>query len=81
MKKQDSIRRSKDLSLLFSKGFIKSRKDTLGLDDDQPEKEDEGKNKSGNENTPKKSTIKSKAILPKNKKLSLLKNNLSNPRN
>lgn len=81
IKKQDSIRRSKDLSLLFSKGFIKSRKDTLGLDDDQPEKEDEGKNKSGNENTPKKSTIKSKAILPKNKKLSLLKNNLSNPRN
>jgi len=81
MKKQDSIRLSKDLSLLFSKGFIKSRKDTLGLDDDQPEKEDEGKNKSGNENTPKKSTIKSKAILPKNKKLSLLKNNLSNPRN
>lgn len=81
MKKQDSIRRSKDLSLLFSKGFIKSIKDTLGLEDDQPEKDDVGKNKSGNENIPKQSPIKPKAILPKIKKLSLLKGNLSNPRN
>jgi len=81
MKKQDSIRHSKDLSLLFSKGFIKSIKDTLGLEDDQPEKDDVGKNKSGNENIPKQSPIKPKAILPKIKKLSLLKDNLSNPRN
>ncbi len=40
IKIQDSIRNSKNLSSLLAKGYIKSVKDTVGLDDDQPDKEE-----------------------------------------
>lgn len=40
MRTQDSLRHSKDSAYLISKGYIKIIKDTLGLDDDEPKKED-----------------------------------------
>jgi penicillin-binding protein 2 len=46
LRKQDSLRHSKDSAYLISKGYIRLIKDTIGLDDDQPDKDDIKRDKS-----------------------------------
>lgn len=71
LRRQDSIRHSKDSAYLLSKGYIKIIRDTVGIDEDQIDKDDlnrlkkekplDGKNNSD-------SIVKSDAILPSEKK-------------
>ena len=73
LKRQDSIRHSKDSAYLLAKGFIKSIKDTVGLDDDQPDREDMIRLKKEKDSIPfrlpkKDSNNIEKALLPKSKK-------------
>jgi penicillin-binding protein 2 len=74
IRKQDSIKHSKDLAYLQSKGFIKSIKDTVGIDDDQPENDEINKlksEKSKEKDSSKDSIASSKGVLPNEKKKSL----------
>lgn len=82
IKRQDSIRHLKDSVYLAAKGFIKAIKDTVGLDDDQPDKDEWGKMKEGRSKNPDSekdsSELKQKAILLPGKKNYLP--NKSNPK-
>lgn len=76
LRKQDSLRHSKDSAYLISKGYIKIIKDTVGIDDDQPEKEEIKKGSTGK--TPpikeKNDSTQSKEIMkPENKKIKIIK--------
>ncbi len=71
LRKQDSLRHSKDSAYLFAKGFIKSIRDTVGIDEDQIDKEElekAKKDKSDNDRPLKDSIIKQDAILLNDKK-------------
>ncbi len=72
LRKQDSLRHSKDSAYLLAKGYIKLIKDTVGLEDDGVNKEDLDKIKKEkplSEIPQKDSMVKLEAILPKEKKL------------
>ncbi|MEJ7609708.1 MAG: penicillin-binding transpeptidase domain-containing protein [Ferruginibacter sp.] len=74
LRRQDSMRHSKDSAYLIAKGYIKIIKDTLGLEDNADEddainkliKEKKGKEKK--DSGDKKSTIRTEGILPDNKR-------------
>jgi penicillin-binding protein 2 len=71
IRKQDSIRHSKDVAYLLAKGFIKSIKDTVGIDDDQPDNDELDKlksEKSKKEKPMKDSVSNPKGIIPNDKK-------------
>jgi penicillin-binding protein 2 len=70
LRTQDSLRHSKDSAYLISKGFIKIIKDTIGLDDDEVNKEEYDKLKKDkpSKNLPKDSIAKAEAVLPNEKK-------------
>ena len=71
IRKQDSIKHSKDLAYLQAKGFIKAIKDTVGIDDDQPEREEINTlktEKSKGEKPNKDTNTSLKGILPNEKK-------------
>jgi penicillin-binding protein 2 len=72
IRRQDSIRHSKDYAYLLSKGYIKFVKDTLGMEDDELDKDELAKFKKEKPKEEKKSTKdtvdKAPAILPKEKK-------------
>ena len=71
LRTQDSLRHSKDSAYLISKGFIKIIKDTIGLDDDEVNKEEYDKlkkDKQDKKNLPKDSVVRSEAILPSEKR-------------
>ena len=71
IRRQDSIRHSKDKKYLIEKGYIKSVKDTVGIEDDQIDNEDLNEDKTNNV-PPKKSEkkeIKPSAIIEKKKKV------------
>lgn len=71
LRRQDSLRHSKDSAYLLAKGYIKLIKDTVGLEDDEVGKEDLDKMKKDKPietpDQPKDSITKSEAILPKEK--------------
>ncbi len=69
-RRQDSIRHSKDSAYLISKGYIKIIKDTIGLEDDEMNKEEYEKLKKDRDkkNNDKSVTIKTEAILPTEKR-------------
>jgi penicillin-binding protein 2 len=69
LRRQDSLRHSKDSAYLLAKGYIKIVKDTIGLEDgvDSEELEKAKKEKPKSENTPD-TIVKSPAILPDNKR-------------
>jgi penicillin-binding protein 2 len=69
LRRQDSLRHSKDSAYLLAKGYIKIVKDTIGLEDgvDSEELEKAKKEKPKSENTPD-SIVKSPAILPDDKR-------------
>lgn len=70
IRRQDSIRHSKDKKYLIEKGFIKSVKDTVGIEDDQFDNADLNDDKT--DNTPQKKSekkeIKSQGVLENKKK-------------
>ncbi|RYD81622.1 MAG: penicillin-binding protein 2, partial [Sphingobacteriales bacterium] len=70
MRTQDSIRHSKDSAYLISKGYIKMIKDTIGLEDDEMNKEEYEKLKKEKDNkkNDKAVIINTEAILPSEKK-------------
>ncbi len=71
LRKQDSMRHSKDSAYLFAKGYIKSIRDTVGIDEDQIDKEElekAKKDKSDNDKPEKDTLIKQNAILLNDKK-------------
>jgi penicillin-binding protein 2 len=77
IKRQDSLRHSKDSAYLIAKGYIKILKDTIGMDDSDEEdaldkmKKDKEELKKGTpekENDDNKIKIKTEAILPNEKK-------------
>ena len=75
LRRQDSIRHSRDSAYLIAKGYIKIVKDTLGMDDDIVDKEDFGKfkdNKSEDKKPLRDSIRKVEAIKPDEKKISSL---------
>lgn len=82
LRTQDSLRHSKDSAYLISKGFIKIIKDTIGLEDDEVNKEEYDKLKKDkpSKNPPKDSIAKAEAILP-NEKKKLTSADSSNNRN
>jgi len=68
LRKQDSLRHSKDSAYLLAKGFIKLIRDTVGIDDDQLDKEDlEKANKEKRNPQPSKENPKTDALLPNEK--------------
>ena len=72
LKKQDSMRHSKDSAYLLAKGYIKLIRDTVGIDEDQVDKDELEKVKKDKpiDSKPKKDTsVKSDAILINDKKL------------
>ncbi|HPH84216.1 MAG TPA: penicillin-binding transpeptidase domain-containing protein [Ferruginibacter sp.] len=71
LRKQDSLRHSKDSAYLLAKGYIKIVKDTIGLEDgvDSEELEKAKKEKPKSENIPD-TIVKSPAILPDEKRIS-----------
>jgi penicillin-binding protein 2 len=72
LKRQDSMRHSKDSAYLLSKGYIKLIRDTVGIDEDQVDKDELEKVKKEKpiDSKPKKDTsVKSDAILINDKKL------------
>ncbi len=77
VRRQDSLRHSKDSSYLISKGYIKIVKDTTGIDDDGEDdaiskmikdKQALEKEKSKKDSSDKKTIIRTEAILPDNKR-------------
>ena len=70
IRRQDSIRHSKDKKYLIEKGFIKAVKDTVGIEDDQIDNEDlhEDKKNSVPQKKSEKKEIKPSAIIEKKKK-------------
>ncbi len=77
MKRQDSLRHSKDSAYLVAKGYIKIIKDTLGMDDSDEEeamdklkkdKEDQKKEQPKKDSNDNKIKINTDAILPNEKK-------------
>ena len=77
MKKQDSLRHSKDSAYLVAKGYIKIIKDTLGMDDSdedeamdklKKDKEDQKKEQPKKDSNDNKIKINTDAILPNEKK-------------
>lgn len=72
LRTQDSLRHSKDSAYLISKGYIKIIKDTIGLDDDEVNKEEYDKLKKDKQedkkNNSKDSMAKAEAILPSEKR-------------
>lgn len=73
LRRQDSMRHSKDSAYLIAKGYIKIVKDTLGMDDDIVEKEEFGKlkDKKSEDKKPLRDSIKkAEAIRPDEKKIS-----------
>jgi penicillin-binding protein 2 len=77
MKRQDSLRHSKDSAYLVAKGYIKIIKDTLGMDDSdedeamdklKKDKEDQKKEQPKKDSNDNKIKIKTEAILPDEKK-------------
>ncbi len=71
LRTQDSMRHSKDSAYLLAKGYIKLVKDTIGLEDDEVDKEDLDKMKKdrSKEDMPvKDSAEKPEAVLPKDNK-------------
>lgn len=75
LRRQDSIRHSKDSAYLLSKGYIKIIRDTVGIDEDQIDKEELNKLKKekpdGNRKTAD-SITKTEAIIPGEKKNSVI---------
>ena len=73
LRRQDSLRHSKDSAYLFAKGYIKFIRDTVGIDEDQIDKDElekAKKEKPGDDNKlPKDSVVKPEAILPNGKKI------------
>lgn len=69
IRKQDSLRHSKDSAYLIAKGYIRLLKDTVGIDEDQLDKESLNNPKKDNDSpakTPRDSTSKkTEAIIPK----------------
>ena len=72
IRRQDSLRHSKDYAYLLSKGYIKIVRDTIGLDEEDIDKEELDKfkkDKSKEEKKPLKDSLQHSAgILPKEKK-------------
>jgi len=77
IKRQDSLRHSKDSAYLIAKGYIKILKDTIGMEDSDEEdaldnikkdKEEVKKGQPVKENTDNKTILKTEAILPDQKK-------------
>ncbi len=71
LRRQDSIRHSKDLSYLLAKGYIKLVKDTLGIEDDEVNNDDfdkMNKDKPKGNKPMKDTSLSHEAILPKEKK-------------
>ena len=70
IRRQDSMRHSKDKKYLVEKGFIKSVKDTVGIEDDQFDNEDLHDDKTDNvpQKKSEKKEIKSPAIREEKKK-------------
>ncbi len=70
IRRQDSIRHSRDSAYLMAKGFVRLVRDTVGIDDDQLDKDDlEKSNKSKPGDKRKKdSTERHEAVLPSKKK-------------
>jgi hypothetical protein len=71
LRKQDSMRHSKDYAYLLAKGYIKLLKDTVGIDEDQVDKDElekVKKEKPVDSKSPKDSSTKSEALLLNDKK-------------
>jgi penicillin-binding protein 2 len=71
LRKQDSIRHSKDSAYLISRGYLKIIKDTIGLEDDEVGKDDFEKmkrDKPEKKQSSKDSIVKSEAVLPTEKR-------------
>ncbi len=71
LRKQDSIRHSKDSAYLISRGYIKIIKDTIGLEDDEVGKDDlerMKKERQEKKQESKDSIAKSEAVLPTEKR-------------
>jgi penicillin-binding protein 2 len=71
LRRQDSIRHSKDSAYLISKGYLKIIKDTIGLEDDEVGKEDlekMKKDKQDKRQQTKDSIAKAEAVLPTEKR-------------
>lgn len=72
LRTQDSLRHSKDSAYLISKGYIKIIKDTIGLEDDEVNKEEYDKLKKDKQdnkkNHSKDSMVKAEAVLPSEKR-------------
>ena len=82
IRKQDSLRHAKDLEYLLSKGYIKSIKDTVGLDEDQFDNDEFNnlkKEKPAKKNR-KDKELNSQAVLPSQKKNINLKAKLKSPK-
>lgn len=87
MRRQDSLRHSKDSAYLILKGYIKIAKDSLGIEDGDEEegldkmKQDEKlkKDKPAKDSGDKKIMIKTEAILPDEKKKPETKDSLNKP--
>ena len=88
MKRQDSMRHSKDSAYLIAKGYIKIIKDTLGMDeideDDaldklKKDKEEVSKGLPKKDSNDNKMKIKAEAILPDEKKKPEIKDTLNKP--
>ncbi len=72
LRRQDSMRHSKDSAYLVAKGYIKIVKDTLGMDDDIVDKEEFGKlkDKKSEDKKPLRDSVrKVEAIKPEEKKI------------
>jgi hypothetical protein len=81
LKRQDSMRHSKDSAYLLAKGYIKLIRDTVGIDEDQVDKDElekVRKEKPGDSKAPKDTTIKSDALLINDKKLNRASDTLKN---
>jgi hypothetical protein len=84
IRRQDSLMHSKDLAYLSEKGFIRRAKDTLGIEEDDDDKESLDKIKKEAINggsLPKdkkelKLIIRTEALLPEEKKKSLQKDSI-----
>ena len=81
LKRQDSMRHSKDSAYLLAKGYIKLIRDTVGIDEDQVDKDElekVKKDKPGDSKPKKDTTIKSDAFLINDKKLNRAADSLKN---
>jgi penicillin-binding protein 2 len=80
MRRQDSLRHSKDSAYLMAKGYIKIITDTIGLEDELDNAELEKGRKEKNKNEPKKDSnfVKQDAILPNEKKKPAIQDTVKN---